>query len=138
MATQQAEAVTVNDITVCSICFEKFKIPRYLPCEHSFCHDCLSSYIVSQCKSKEPHLEFHCPVCRQYIPGDGVINKPEDWVSLFPVNETLQTIVAQTSKNQCELCLKNNEKATTANYCWTCTMSLCELCTKWHLKFPAL
>lgn len=93
MATSLSGTLTVNDATVCSICFEKFKTPRYLPCKHSFCHGCLSSYIVSQCKSTEPRLGFHCPLCREYIPSDGASGKPEDWAGLFPRNDILQKMI---------------------------------------------
>ena len=138
MATQQAEAVMVNDITVCSICFEKFKIPRYLPCEHSFCHDCLCSYIVSQCKSTEPRLGFHCPLCRQYILSDQDVEKPENWAGHFPLNDILQKIVAQPGEKSCEPCLRSNESTTPTNYCWSCKEYFCEMCTKYHLKFLEL
>lgn len=107
MATSLSGTLTVNDATVCSICFEKFKTPRYLPCKHSFCHECLCSYIVSQCKSMEPRLGFHCPLCREYIPSDGASGKPEDWAGLFPRN---------------------------LNYCLQCNEYLCKLCTKYHKK----
>ncbi|XP_078330615.1 uncharacterized protein LOC144624612 [Crassostrea virginica] len=112
MATQQAEAVIVNDITVCSICFEKFKIPRYLPCEHSFCHDCLCSYIDSQCKSTEPRLGFHCPLCRQYILSNGdVLDKPEEWAGHFPVSNILEKLISQSGEKHCEPCTRNEEDA---------------------------
>lgn len=42
MASSQPETTTVNNDSVCSICIDKFKTPRYLPCTN-----CLSSYIVN-------------------------------------------------------------------------------------------
>ena len=139
MATQQAEAVIVNDITVCSICFEKFKIPRYLPCKHSFCHDCLCSYIVSQCKSTEPRLGFHCPLCRQYILSNGdVLDKPEEWAGNFPVNNILQKLISQSGEKPCEPCARNEEDAEVTTFCMSCNEYLCELFTKYHAKILAL
>lgn len=78
MASPTLKTTTVNDDRVCSICIEKFKSPRYLPCNHSFCTICLSSYIASQCKFTEPRLGFHCPLCRVYTPSDGESDKPEE------------------------------------------------------------
>lgn len=43
MATSQPESITVDDDKMCSICRENIKTPRYLPCKHYFCHECLSS-----------------------------------------------------------------------------------------------
>ena len=135
MATKQAE---VNDITVCSICFEKFKTPRYLTCKHSFCHDCLCSYIVSQCKSTEPRLGFHCPFCRQYTLCDGDVKKPGNWAEYFPLNNVLEKMVSQSDNKQCEPCLRENEEEAATNYCLSCREYLCVLCTKSHRKFLAI
>ncbi|XP_078329295.1 uncharacterized protein LOC144624031 [Crassostrea virginica] len=135
MATKQAE---VNDITVCSICFEKFKTPRYLPCKHSFCHDCLCSYIVSQCKSTEPRLGFHCPLCRQYTLCDGDVKKPGNWAEYFPLNNVLEKMVSQSDNKQCEPCLRENEEEAATSYCLSCREYLCVLCTKSHRKFLAI
>lgn len=110
MATSETKTFIVDDVRVCSICYEKFKTPRYLPCKHSFCHVCLSSYIISQCKSKEARLGFHCPVCRSYIPSLGDPEKPEDWVGLYPINDVLQKLVAGPDETYCEPCLRDNER----------------------------
>lgn len=60
MATSQPESITVDDDKMCSICRENIKTPRYLPCKHYFCHECLSSDIISQTKI--------CKACGQYVP----------------------------------------------------------------------
>ena len=140
MATKQDQALNlkVNDTTLCSICFEKFKMPRYLPCKHSFCHDCLCSYIVSQCKSTEPRLGFHCPLCRQYTVCEGDMEKPEKLTECFPVNNVLEKIISQYDQKYCELCLRENEEEAATNYCLTCKEYLCVLCTKSHRKFLAM
>lgn len=137
MATSLSGTLTVNDATVCSICFEKFKTPRYLPCKHSFCHECLSSYIVSQCKSTEPRLGFHCPLCREYIPSDGASGKPEDWAGLFPRNDILQKMIDKLDIQFCEPCLRDNDHEEALNYCLQCNEYLCKLCTKYHKKSMA-
>lgn len=137
MATSLSETHTVNDARVCSICFEKFKTPRYLPCKHSFCHECLSSYIVSQCKSTEPRLGFHCPLCREYIPSDGASDKPGDWAGLFPRNDILQKMIDKVNDQYCEPCLRDNDHEPASDYCLPCNEYLCELCTKYHRKSMA-
>ncbi|XP_053400125.1 uncharacterized protein LOC123557788 isoform X2 [Mercenaria mercenaria] len=50
----------------CPICTNIFEDPRILPCQHTTCEKCLSSYIkdIIQKDGKRP-TEFPCPVCRR-------------------------------------------------------------------------
>lgn len=134
MASSHPETTTVNDDSVCSICIETFKTPRYLPCNHSFCTNCLSSYIVNQCKSTEPRLGFRCPLCREYTPSDGDPNKPEGWAERFPFNDILQKIVDQPDEIYCQPCLRENDEEKARDYCLSCKEYLCEQCTKYHRR----
>lgn len=133
MATSQEDYNTVDDSRVCSICFERFKTPRYLPCNHSFCTNCLFSYIVGQCKSTEPRLGFHCPNCRVYIPCDGDPEKPETWAELFPLNDILQKMI-QCDAKYCEPCKRENDEEEAIDYCISCKEYLCASCTKYHKR----
>ncbi|XP_062619402.1 E3 ubiquitin-protein ligase TRIM45-like [Saccostrea cucullata] len=134
MATSLDEISIVEDVTLCSICFEKFKKPRYLPCSHSFCHSCLSSYIASVRTSTEPRLGFHCPLCREYIHCKGTFDKPEDIVNFFPENYLLEKILEKGDQLKCESCLRDNEEEEATAYCATCMENLCQVCSKCHRK----
>lgn len=137
MASPQLKTTTVNDDRACSICIEKFKSPRCLPCNHSFCTICLSSYIAGQCKSTEPRLGFHCPLCRVYTPSDGESDKPEEWAERFPLNDILQIIVDQPDEMRCEPCLRENDEEKATDYCLSCKEYLCDQCTKYHRRSMA-
>ncbi|XP_062619399.1 probable E3 ubiquitin-protein ligase MID2 [Saccostrea cucullata] len=134
MASSCEENFSVENVILCSICFEKFKTPRYLPCTHSFCHGCLSSYIVSSCKSTDSRLGFNCPLCREYIACNGAFDKPEELAGLFPVNEILEKIIEKPNQGMCDACFRDNEEVKSTHYCIACMESLCELCTKYHRK----
>lgn len=57
----------------CGICLTDFKDPRTLPCLHSYCLQCLKSYVSS---TKGRGKRFRCPQCREKvkIPGGDVKN----------------------------------------------------------------
>ncbi|XP_056004089.1 tripartite motif-containing protein 45-like [Ostrea edulis] len=133
MATS-LDSSTTEDVTFCSICIEKFKSPRFLPCTHSFCHKCLSSYIDNVCKSTEPRLGFNCPLCREYIPIDNALGEPEKWAELFPENEVLGKLLQESEQTQCETCLRQSEVEYATDFCFFCMEYLCKLCTKYHKR----
>nr|XP_022305488.1 E3 ubiquitin-protein ligase TRIM31-like [Crassostrea virginica] len=123
MASSKAEPLDpAKEIkNVCPICFESFKTPRYLPCFHTFCHNCLSSYILSTCKSKENPVGFPCPLCRQFVPAPSSIGEPEKWTELIPINTIVKTICEK--KDQfCDACRRTEEE---------------EVATDWYHNAPA-
>lgn len=77
------------DLTSCSICLEIFKIPRLLPCSHSFCQQCLSAHIVSTCEHRDVSLGFLCPLCREFVPSPGNQEEIIQWAEKFPINDVL-------------------------------------------------
>ncbi|XP_053400127.1 E3 ubiquitin-protein ligase Midline-1-like isoform X3 [Mercenaria mercenaria] len=55
----------IESILNCPICMEEYNDPRILPCQHSFCEKCLSSYIKDLTKAKPLKKgSFPCPICR--------------------------------------------------------------------------
>ncbi|TFJ96288.1 cleavage and polyadenylation specificity factor subunit 1 [Platysternon megacephalum] len=73
MAKREASASPVvrqidKQFLVCSICLDRYRNPKVLPCLHTFCERCLQNYIPPQ------SLTLSCPVCRQtsILPEQGV------------------------------------------------------------------
>lgn len=127
-----ANATVQTDLTTCSICFEKFRTPKLLPCSHVFCQSCISSYIVSSCESKEAPVGFSCPICREFVPSPTVFGEPEQWAEDLPVCNILSKMV-----NIGELCLpceRENEKEKASKMCLTCEEPICETCAKFHKR----
>jgi ribosomal protein S27E len=59
-----------QDVTVCPVCLEAFKDPRFLDCHHTFCIDCIADIAV---KSQD-EASVVCPSCRKTtaLPPGGV------------------------------------------------------------------
>ncbi|XP_061167226.1 E3 ubiquitin-protein ligase TRIM45-like [Saccostrea echinata] len=134
-SSSQEPEVNCSDFTKCAICFEQFKTPRYLPCSHSFCHECLSTHIVSTCNSKEDPVGFRCPLCRNFIPVENFLNGPINWAREFPVNEILSEVSKnQEKENHCDTCKRDDEEQEASRYCLICKEKLCDMCAKYHRR----
>nr|XP_022306579.1 protein PML-like [Crassostrea virginica]XP_022306580.1 protein PML-like [Crassostrea virginica] len=138
MATSKAEPVnSAKELkNVCPICFESFKTPRFLPCFHTFCHNCLSSYILSTCKSKDNPVGFPCPICRQFVPAPSSLGEPDKWTELIPINTIVQAMCEQNDEF-CDECRRENEEEVATDWCKSCLESLCKTCVKFHKRNTA-
>ena len=50
-------ATTLEQITECPVCIEKYRDPRALPCDHSLCKECADFVRKGD--------TIKCPVCRE-------------------------------------------------------------------------
>ncbi|XP_066283744.1 tripartite motif-containing protein 2-like [Branchiostoma lanceolatum] len=116
----------IRDELSCSICLELFTRPKVLPCQHTFCQDCLQELARKD-------ETFQCPNCRLQVslPSEGVEGFPD---SCFMANmcERLQnkaTLTEKTSEqplseNRCSLHPSEELKV----YCKQCQIPVCEQC----------
>ncbi|XP_052682104.1 uncharacterized protein LOC128162766 [Crassostrea angulata] len=119
--------------TTCPICFESFKTPRILPCLHTFCHNCLSSYILSTCKTKESPVGFPCPLCRCFVPAPSFSAEIEKWTEHIPINKIIHTLSEKGDK-LCEACKRADEEIEASDWCESCSELLCASCVKYHKR----
>ena len=79
----------IPDFYNCPLCLGQYICPKYLPCLHTVCHDCLCSYI----KSWAARDKFSCPVCQVIIYPKQPDQPKEQWVDDIPVNHQLVSIM---------------------------------------------
>ena len=72
----------MDDIRKCSICVDNFRTPKIIPCFHTFCRDCLLTYVERVLKNGK----FNCPICRT------VIENPKKGVDGFQTNFYIEEI----------------------------------------------
>ncbi|XP_078608233.1 uncharacterized protein LOC144880104 [Branchiostoma floridae x Branchiostoma japonicum] len=111
----------------CSICLELFTSPKVLPCQHTFCQDCLRDHA-------EVRAPFQCPNCRQEVklPPQGVAGLPDNKMAANMCELRLQnqaTLSGETreqpqSGNRC--CFHPSEEVRL--YCKQCNIPVCNEC----------
>ncbi|XP_022334009.1 uncharacterized protein LOC111130990 [Crassostrea virginica] len=136
MATaSKIEHNLINEVNLCSICLEQYKLPVTLPCNHSFCQTCLAAHIKSSCVNLDPPLGFPCPLCRVFIPAPGRIGQYSlDLLpTKFPENKLLSSVI-EKGLLYCKPCQRDEEEVKADSWCQDCSEALCHTCEKCHKK----
>ncbi|KAL3888176.1 hypothetical protein ACJMK2_000555 [Sinanodonta woodiana] len=132
-----ATAITyTEDEPTCPICIGLFNVPRQLPCAHTFCQSCLQSYISSKTIEHEEKRCIKCPVCRitaWYVKQN---KSASEWVSIFPVDTVIQSMLPTKLKldRVCDACNAEGSSVTATGLCAVCEEAMCDDCLNFHRK----
>ncbi|XP_019621067.1 PREDICTED: tripartite motif-containing protein 2-like [Branchiostoma belcheri] len=116
----------VKEELSCSICLELFTRPKVLPCQHTFCQDCLIDHVGVR-------RHFLCPICRIQVDLSplGVSGLPDNHL-VSSLCERLGSQVGisagkrrpSKSANRCASHPLEDLKV----FCKKCELPICELC----------
>ena len=124
MAAQEVKKATVN--LTCPICYQLFKNPKYLPCHHSYCEQCL--------EKMQGQSKIICPECRKeaIVPAGGVKDLPNNFFINRMVDElVLKRKVEGEEEVKCDEC---DEDEPVVAYCPECNMFYCQICNEPHKR----
>ncbi|KAL3238556.1 hypothetical protein MRX96_048097 [Rhipicephalus microplus] len=121
----------LDQLLTCAICLDRYRNPKLLPCQHSFCADpCLEGL------QDYARRQIKCPECRaeHRIPYNGVQTFPTN-VTLMRFLELHRDITGEepeplpSSMERCHVC---SEKSLVSR-CSHCEKKICETCKEAHL-----
>ena len=124
MAAKEVKKATVN--LTCPICYQLFNNPKYLPCHHSYCEQCLEKMQVQN--------KIICPECRNEttVPAGGVKDLPNNFFINRMVDElVLKRKVEGEEEVKCDEC---DEDEPVVAYCPECNMFFCQICNEPHKR----
>ncbi|XP_063404524.1 E3 ubiquitin-protein ligase TRIM45-like [Mytilus trossulus] len=127
-----------GDLLTCTICLETFKVPKYLPCLHTFCETCIHTYILSSVKEDRPET-FKCAICRRQVQIQECQGKPDTWAKQLPGNHFIVSLIDRRELNQdekqCSACESNNKSKKAVSWCTVCEEAYCDVCEVSHKSF---
>ncbi|XP_065892047.1 tripartite motif-containing protein 2-like [Dysidea avara] len=112
----------------CSLCHEVYQKPKYLPCYHSYCEECLAKLLVES--------NVTCPKCKTIctIPSGDVKSLPNNFFINRRLHEVaLQNKVARAAREEeakCDHCAGKENLAVVL--CRDCGTLLCDYCYGYH------
>ena len=129
----------LEDILTCCLCFElydiKAKVPKALPCQHTFCAPCLDRCLPAADEKSQLH---RCPKCKAsfVIPLRGAVDLPTN----FSVQDMLQSNLhkgkpelnandSKDSENKPLICEEHPNRQIMM-VCMPCEVGLCTECMK--------
>ena len=124
MAAERMKKVT--NLLTCAVCYEMYKRPKYLPCHHSYCEECIAKLVKES--------KIICPECREtsVAPPGGVKDLPNSFFINHLIDEvTLKRKVDGEEKVTCDMCY---EEVLAVALCPECAMFLCDHCNEHHKR----
>ena len=119
---------TLKDNLSCPLCYDIFdhceKIPKALPCVHTFCLQCLDTYV-----QKKLDGQYSCPVCQSTFPV------PSDGAKVLPTNTALKNMI-DLLQSQTDSTMEQPAKPVCSQHgnkeylfiCQACRVGLCTFC----------
>ena len=123
MAAKDVKMAT--DILSCPVCYQLFKKPKYLPCHHSYCEQCLEKMQVQS--------KIICPECRKeaIVPPGGV----KDLDDNFFINHLVDEFILKRKVGKQEvICDQCQGEDPVVAFCPDCTLFLCHVCNEYHKR----
>ena len=121
-----AEVKRATENLTCPVCCQLFMNPKYLPCYHFYCEECLEKL--------QKQSRITCPECRQEttLPAGGVKKLPNN----FLINRLKDDLVLNRKDEETVTCDNCNDDETSA-YCPNCNLFLCTACYDKHKETNA-
>jgi tripartite motif-containing protein 2/3 len=139
----------IEELVQCGICLEKLADPKMLPCQHTFCLNCLQSHLLahkllvkqqsldSQSALSKKAAAIKCPVCQKKVE----LQKGVDSLNDLPKNLYIESVLKLIDGNTSPLTPKNDYRCVKCQIfsqqqgqcCQHCMQVFCNVCWNEHL-----
>ncbi|KAK3585820.1 hypothetical protein CHS0354_038340 [Potamilus streckersoni] len=117
----------------CPLCLSSLRMPKALPCLHTFCENCLATHMDRSIAQGKIQGYFKCPICGLATSAPVGEETSKQWAGKFPINY-LVLAVQEKQMACCQPCLNDKRDTYSAAYCETCSENLCLSCIQHHKR----
>ena len=117
----------LREEALCPVCQDILKDPRYLPCLHSFCLNCL----INWHRASGGQVDLRCPKCqgRCRVPKSGDL---KDLPTSFFLSGFIDALAIKESDKTQVTCGNCDKKSSKTSYCFECCKFYCDECLIGH------
>ncbi|XP_055355465.1 LOW QUALITY PROTEIN: RING finger protein nhl-1-like [Paramacrobiotus metropolitanus] len=119
-------------LMTCCICMDRFRVPKMLPCQHSFCGHCLEGlydWVKRQIKCPECRTEHHCSNPENYPTNLTMVRFMEVHIEAMG-GDPGEAMQAPPVLQRCTVCGDNAE----LKNCAHCDRKVCNDCRDGHAE----
>ncbi|XP_071832055.1 uncharacterized protein [Apostichopus japonicus] len=125
---------SVADELNCSICMNRFRVPKMLDCIHTFCESCLEGYV-----KKLNGKKLTCPMCRKTCSLPAGVKGLQTNIYLVNMCDKIDLYEKlKSSKLASKLCESCKKNTTVTAFCIDCKYAICKSCEEHRSLFPTL
>lgn len=126
---------TYEEFLKCSICWGQLINPRKLPgCFHTFCENCILTYITNIKSNDVNVLELRCPNCRRVALLPQSTDELNNWVKSLEGNTDMaanpNTESDHVEEDFCNSCKEVDKTIPAEKHCIDCHENLCTNCSR--------
>lgn len=126
-APRESSVQLIQQRLTCPVCLDKFKKPKLLPCQHTFCQEpCLSGLVDAS------RQRIKCPECRSLhiVPASGIESYPNNITILGFLDLDFSRSLTNGFLDRCQQCTKKYDNMVK---CLDCEKFYCDNCRPAHL-----
>ncbi|XP_071097555.1 tripartite motif-containing protein 2-like isoform X1 [Haliotis cracherodii] len=114
----------------CRLCEEEFRQPKFLPCLHSFCKDCLQAHVK---KFADEDGYFGCPICgTETTLRQQKVEKLPDNLFARRLSNPAISLPKPPKRDKSRNCRQCGQKSEISFHCINCDDFLCQMCSESH------